>query len=364
MTDSVAKRAKELRTGTAPYDLAYTFDAAGNRLTKTKDAVQTSYSYNDANRLLQAVTGQSTTTYTWDTRGNLTAKDVDGNATTYGYSLTDDDKLTEVNGAPAFRYDADGRKFKLGDGETLQQYDGERVLRETPGQSAMGDTRTHVYGLQLLRTYVVPPMMEPPQHLFYHFDGQGSTRALTDENGNVAATYVYDAYGNLVASTGTASTAYKYVGAERYREAGYGLLWVGSRHYDPEVGRWTTEDTWLGDPYRTLSVNRYLYCEGDPVKLTDPGGNSWVGETWEWMKDKIGALGQIATGAGEFLGGVAVFVIGVCVGVLACVGGGGTPGPVILGGVCAGGVGVPGAVLCSLGWDQMKEGGGDLLDGP
>ena len=273
MTDSVAKRAKELRTGTAPYDLAYTFDAAGNRLTKTKDAVQTSYSYNDANRLLQAVTGQSTTTYTWDTRGNLTAKDVDGNATTYGYSLTDDDKLTEVNGAPAFRYDADGRKFKLGDGETLQQYDGDRVLRETPGEFGWGDTRTHVYGLQLLRTYVVPPMMEPPQHVFYHFDGQGSTRALTDENGNVVATYVYDSYGNVVASTGNATTAYRYVGAERYREAGYGLLWVGSRHYDPQVGRWTTEDSWLGDASRTQSVNRYAYCEANPVDFVDPSGH-------------------------------------------------------------------------------------------
>ena len=63
MTDSVAKRAKELRTGTAPYDLSYTFDAAGNRLTKTKDAVQTSYGYNTANRLLAAITGQSTTSY-------------------------------------------------------------------------------------------------------------------------------------------------------------------------------------------------------------------------------------------------------------------------------------------------------------
>ena len=273
MTDSVAKRAKELRTGTAPYDLSYTFDAAGNRLTKTKDAVQTSYGYNTANRLLAAVTGQSTTSYIWDARGNLTQKDVDGNATTYGYSLTEDDKLTEANGAPAFRYDADGRKFKLGDGETLQQYDGDRVLRETPGEFGWGDTRTHVYGLQLLRTYVVPPMMEPPQHLFYHFDGQGSTRALTDENGNVVATYVYDAYGNVIASTGTASTAYKYVGAERYREAGYGLLWVGSRHYDPEVGRWTTEDGWLGDASRTQSVNRYAYCEANPVDLVDPGGH-------------------------------------------------------------------------------------------
>ena len=100
-------------TATAPCSIAYTFDAAVNRLTKTKDAVQTAYNYNDANRLLSAVTGQSTTSYTWDARGNLTAKDVDGNVTTYGYSLTEDDKLTEANGAPAFRYDADGRKFKL-----------------------------------------------------------------------------------------------------------------------------------------------------------------------------------------------------------------------------------------------------------
>ena len=101
MTDSVANRVMAVCTATAPCSIAYTFDAAVNRLTKTKDAVQTAYNYNDANRLLSAVTGQSTTSYTWDARGNLTAKDVDGNVTTYGYSLTEDDKLTEVNGSPA-----------------------------------------------------------------------------------------------------------------------------------------------------------------------------------------------------------------------------------------------------------------------
>jgi hypothetical protein len=52
----------------------------------------------------------------------------------------------------------------------------------------------------------------------FHANAQDSTRALTDETGAIVAAFVYDSYGNLVYSTGGASsTAYKYVGAQRYR---------------------------------------------------------------------------------------------------------------------------------------------------
>ena len=51
-----------------------------------------------------------------------------------------------------------------------------------------------------------------------------------------------------------------------------GLSHVGARYYEPAVGRWTSADKWLGDIYRPLSLNRYFYCENDPVKHVDPSG--------------------------------------------------------------------------------------------
>ncbi len=63
-------------------------------------------------------------------------------------------------------------------------------------------------------------------------------------------------------------------GAHRiYRDDGdMGLLHIGARWYDPAVGRWTSADKWLGNLYRPLSLNRYLYCEDDPVNAVDPSG--------------------------------------------------------------------------------------------
>ncbi len=47
----------------------------------------------------------------------------------------------------------------------------------------------------------------------YHFDGLGSTVALSDESGTITDTYTYDAWGNLTAHTGTTTdNPYQYVG--------------------------------------------------------------------------------------------------------------------------------------------------------
>jgi hypothetical protein len=42
--------------------------------------------------------------------------------------------------------------------------------------------------------------------------------------------------------------------------------------YSPETGRFLTRDSWLGDYNRPLSLNRWNYGYGNPVKYTDPSG--------------------------------------------------------------------------------------------
>jgi RHS repeat-associated protein len=96
----------------------------------------------------------------------------------------------------------------------------------------------------------------------------------------------------LVAQWGSSANPYRFAGAWGYRDDGdAGLFYVGARYYDPAVGRWTSADKWLGDLYRPLSLNRYLYCEDEPVNYVDPSGNipqwvkDWAKTAWEWTKE-------------------------------------------------------------------------------
>ncbi|MCA1683021.1 MAG: hypothetical protein LC685_03375 [Actinobacteria bacterium] len=46
---------------------------------------------------------------------------------------------------------------------------------------------------------------------------------------------------------------------------------LGARYYDPNLGRWTQQDSVvsLGDP---ANGNRYVYAGDDPVSRLDPMG--------------------------------------------------------------------------------------------
>ncbi|MEN6520469.1 MAG: RHS repeat-associated core domain-containing protein [Armatimonadota bacterium] len=105
----------------------------------------------------------------------------------------------------------------------------------------------------------------------YHFDGLGSTIALTDENGVTTDTYSYDAWGNVTHTSGTtADNPYQYVGKlgyyTHYQEPTLNLLQLGVRYYDPSTGRFTQPD-----PAKDGN-NYYIYSGSSPIIWTDPTG--------------------------------------------------------------------------------------------
>ena len=61
-----------------------------------------------------------------------------------------------------------------------------------------------------------------------------------------------------------------YNGEEYIEEVG--LQYLRQRHYSPETGNFTSQDTNEGDLTNPLSQNRYIYAENDPVNGNDPGG--------------------------------------------------------------------------------------------
>ena len=58
-----------------------------------------------------------------------------------------------------------------------------------------------------------------------------------------------------------------------------GLYYLRARYYDPNVGRFISEDTDKGKIENPSSLNLYVYCQGNPIRLVDPSGH--VGVTIE-----------------------------------------------------------------------------------
>jgi len=118
---------------------------------------------------------------------------------------------------------------------------------------------------------------------YYHFDELGSTRLLTDSNGDITDRYAYDAYGSLLSHdryTGSVDQPYQYVGRLGYythwMEPEFGLLQLGVRFYDAQVGRFGQRD-----PIRR-GLSFYGFVDGNPVVRTDPWGMDWRTGNFIW----------------------------------------------------------------------------------
>ncbi len=101
-------------------------------------------------------------------------------------------------------------------------------------------------------------------------DALESVRQLADTTGSVTLTQSYSPYGETVTSVGSGYSAYQYTG--EIRDSYIKLIYLRSRYYAPETGRFLTKDSWQGDYNRPLSLNRWNYVEGNPVNLIDPSG--------------------------------------------------------------------------------------------
>ena len=99
-------------------------------------------------------------------------------------------------------------------------------------------------------------------------------RQLTNASGAVTDSYEYDAYGNLLNSTGTTPNAYMYRG-EAY-DSDLGLYYLRARWMNPLSGRFMSRDPNRGNPYDPATLHKYLYANGDPVDGFDPTGLGFV----------------------------------------------------------------------------------------
>lgn len=130
--------------------------------------------------------------------------------------------------------------------------------------------RTYTYGLDRInQTWPLPSLVAQ----FYVYDDiGGSVRGLTDSSSNLTDTYEYDAFGNLIVSSGSSLNSEFYAGEELVAELG--LYYLRARWYRPQPGRFLTGDRFEGLPEDPGSLHGYLYVGGDPINYSDPLGLS------------------------------------------------------------------------------------------
>jgi RHS repeat-associated protein len=110
----------------------------------------------------------------------------------------------------------------------------------------------------------------------------------------VTDTFRYDVWGDLAERTGNTPTPHQFVGALGYeREADSGLIFIGTRYYDPSVGRFLSQDA------AQWGVNWYVYAANNPAGAIDANGNS-----------PLLVAGLIGAAVGGFIGGVGAYLNG------------------------------------------------------
>ena len=95
--------------------------------------------------------------------------------------------------------------------------------------------------------------------------------SLRAENGSVIVTYDYDAFGNLIHSTGATPNNYLFAG-EQF-DPDLGLYYNRARYLNTSTGRFMNMDPYEGDAESPVSLHKYLYAGNDPINQIDPSGH-------------------------------------------------------------------------------------------
>ena len=125
-------------------------------------------------------------------------------------------------------------------------------------------------------------------------DNLGSITKIIDAKGNTLQELSYDAWGRLrnpqtlkpyapdeepQLLIGRGYTGHEHLTA-------FGLINMNARLYDPVLGRFLSPDPYVQDITNLQNYNAYSYCLNNPLKYTDPTGESWK----KFWKGLLGTL--------------------------------------------------------------------------
>ena len=203
----------------------------------------------------------------YDSNGNTTSKSDFSGTTTYSWDF--DNRLTSVTlpgqfGTVSFRYDRIRRRIykSSSSGTSIYAYDGSNLAEETNASGA--PVARYAQGLNIDQPLA---MLRSGTVSYHEADGLGSVASLSNTAGVTASNYMYDSFGNLVATSGSVVNNFRYTGREFDTETG--LYYYCAKYYDPVNGRFASED-----PLKFFGgdINLCRYVWNHPTSLRDPRG--------------------------------------------------------------------------------------------
>ena len=271
--------------GLAVQSIKYAYDAAGNRSSQNVNGVVTNYVVNNVNEVTSSITaGLGTTAYQYDLDGNLSAAtDPTGNTTNYTYD--DLNQLTAVKGpglSASYFHDPLGNLVSqtVNGATTNFQVDptgyGDIAAGTVVAAFSGGGVYSNSGGLLEHYTYglgLVNQVSAAGSAAYYDFGLAGNTIGITDAAGTYVDQYSYLPFGQTVTIKATLANPFTFVGQFGAMNDGSGLLLMGARSYDPDLGRFAAPDPLgLGGGFANLQI----YVENNPVSEIDPTGQGGI----------------------------------------------------------------------------------------
>ncbi|KAF4516583.1 hypothetical protein B566_EDAN003330 [Ephemera danica] len=289
----------------------YTLDAVGNRIGHSK--VSGAWAYDANNRLMQIGSGScgqsGVTCYQYNSAGNLTQKQTAARTIQYRYDTQNRLlQVTDGSGQLIARYGYDPvdrrlwkEQFRDKDGQPLTQaqrthylYADEGLIAEATQAIILNQdgSTTASAAPQITTQYGPKPESQFTTGMlfiktknsngqdtvaYYHHDHLETPIQATDKAGNIVWAAHYAAFGNATIITPQATAEKPTITSNlrlpgQYEDAETGLHYNFRRYYDPETGRYVTQDP-IG---LAGGVNVYGYVGGNPISRIDPTGEIWA----------------------------------------------------------------------------------------
>ena len=265
--------------------VTYTYDNVGNRLKEDDGTTTTSYTYNGLDQLKTSTKEKGTAVeevrqYDYDANGNQT--DVKNTKTgenqTYVYDA--ENRLSQVSVTKDGNTAVIQQNIYNGEGQRIQKIDGDETINYYYQDGVVAYT-TDANGEQNSQNLIGTDgnvlaterfQQNATQYYLYNKDIQGGTSSLVKEDGSADATYQYTDFGETtIQGDDQAKNEVSYTGG--IYDQSTGLYYLNARYYNPEDGRFMTEDSYRGEIMNPETGHLYVYCANNPVNYVDPSGH-------------------------------------------------------------------------------------------